>query len=29
MIRNKFWRDKTELAGQLAALAWDAQSRLG
>jgi hypothetical protein len=26
---ERFWRDKTELAGQLAALAWDARERLG
>jgi hypothetical protein len=26
---EQFWRDKTELAGQIAALARDAQSRLG
>jgi hypothetical protein len=26
---EQFWRDKTELAGQIAALAWDAQERLG
>lgn len=26
---ERFWRDKTELAGQIAALAWDAETRLG
>jgi|HubBroStandDraft_3_1064219.scaffolds.fasta_scaffold1388605_2 hypothetical protein len=26
---ERFWRDKTELAGQLAALAYDARERLG
>jgi hypothetical protein len=26
---EQFWRDKTELAGQIAALAWDARERLG
>ena len=25
---ERFWRDKTELAGQIAALAWDAAARL-
>jgi hypothetical protein len=26
---EQFWRDKTELAGQIAALAYDARERLG
>jgi hypothetical protein len=26
---EQFWRDKTELAGQIAALAWDAGERFG
>jgi hypothetical protein len=26
---EQFWRDKTELAGQIAALAYDAERRLG
>jgi hypothetical protein len=26
---ERFWRDKSELAGQIAALAWDAKERLG
>ena len=26
---EQFWCDKTELAGRIAALAWDAQDRLG